>query len=137
VSFPEGWRGNSWQGWFPSFVLEDYYLLAATRYVEMNPVRSGLADGPEAYRRRSVAAHLVGRDKLVVKVAPLLQIVGDWRTFLSKPTGEGAGQRVQRHERTGRPLGDERVLAKLKPLLNCVLKPGKPGRKPKRQPKSV
>ena len=39
VNFRERWRGHLWQGRFASFVLDDLYLLAATRYVEMNPVR--------------------------------------------------------------------------------------------------
>jgi len=120
-----------------SFVLDDYYLLAATRYVEMNPVRAGLVDRAQTYRWSSAAAHLAGRDDLLVKAAPLLEIVGDWRTFLSEPIGEATGQKLRRHERTGRPLGDESFLAKLGGLLNRVLKPGKPGRKPKRQAKLV
>ena len=71
------------------------------------------------------------------KAAPLLEIVGDWRTFLSEPTAEVTGQKLQRHERTGRPLGGESFLAKLAGLLNRVLKPRKAGRKPKRQAKLV
>ena len=47
VNFRERWRGHLWQGRFASFVLDDNYLPAATRYVEMNPVRAGMVDGPE------------------------------------------------------------------------------------------
>ena len=42
VNFREGWRGHLWQGRFASFVMDERYLLAAARYVEMNPVRAGL-----------------------------------------------------------------------------------------------
>ena len=42
VNFREGWRGHLWQGRFASFVLDEDYLLAATRYVELNPVRARL-----------------------------------------------------------------------------------------------
>ena len=103
-------------------------------------MRAGLVDRAEAYRWSSAAAHLAGRDDLLVKAAPLLEIVGDRRTFLSEPIAEGAGQKLQRHERTGRPLGDESFLAKLaklEGLLNRVLKPRKAGRKPKRRAKLV
>ena len=137
VSFRERWPGHLWPGRFASFVLDDDYLLAATRYVEMNPVRAGLVDRAEAYRWSSAAAHLAGRDDLLVKAAPLLEIVGDWRTFLSEPTAEVTGQKLQRHERTGRPQGGESFLAKLAGQLNRVLKPRKAGRKPKRQAKLV
>ena len=67
VSFRERWPGHLWPGRFASFVLDDDYLLAATRYVEMNPVRAGLVDRAEAYRWSSAAAHLAGRDDLLVK----------------------------------------------------------------------
>jgi len=41
----------------------------------------------------------------------------------------------QHHERTGRPLGGEGFVTKLEALLNRVLKPKKPGRKPKKREK--
>jgi len=34
--------GYLWQGRFASFVMDEPYLVAATRYVELNPVRAGL-----------------------------------------------------------------------------------------------
>jgi len=38
---------------------------------------------------------------------------------------------LRRHERTGRPFGGERFLARLERLVGRVLHPGKAGRKPK------
>ena len=40
INFREGWRGHLWQGRFASFVMDDDYLLAAARYIELNPVRA-------------------------------------------------------------------------------------------------
>ena len=137
VNFRERWRGHLWQGRFASFVLDDYYLLAATRYVEMNPVRARMVDGPESYRWSSASAHLAGHDDVLVKAASLRDIVDDWRAFLSDPPADGIGKTLQHHERTGRPLGDEGFLTKLEGLLNRVLKPKKPGRKPKKQRKQI
>jgi hypothetical protein len=34
---------------FSSFVMDEAYLLAAVRYVEMNPVRAGIIQRPEDY----------------------------------------------------------------------------------------
>jgi len=135
VNFRERWRGHLWQGRFASFVLDDDYLLAAARYVETNPVRAGLAARPEGYRWSSASAHLAGQDDALVKTGPLLEIVGDWRAFLSEPTKEGDSTRLQRHERTGRPLGDEGFLRRLEGMLGRTLSPGKPGRKPNRPAK--
>ena len=39
VNFREGWRGHLWQGRFASFIMEETYLKACTRYIEYNPVR--------------------------------------------------------------------------------------------------
>ena len=70
-----------------------------------------------------------------VKSAPLWATVGNWRKFLSQHAAEETGPKLRHHERTGRPLGDERFLTKLERLLNRVLKPKKPGRKPKTRKK--
>ena len=49
INFREGWRGHLWQGRFASFVMDEPYLLATARYVELNPVRAGLVTGPSEY----------------------------------------------------------------------------------------
>jgi putative transposase len=128
INFRKGWRGCLWQGRFASFVMDDDYLLAAARYVEMNPVRAGLVARAEKYRWSSAAAHIGKRDDGLVKVAPLLSIVGNWRAFLREPTTEDVRSRLQRHGRTGRPLGSDRFLRRVEAAVHRVLKPGKPGR---------
>jgi putative transposase len=42
VNFREGWRGHLCQGRFASFIMQEKYLLACTRYVELNPARAGI-----------------------------------------------------------------------------------------------
>jgi len=135
VNFRERWRGHLWQGRFGSFVLDDYYLLAAARYVEMNPVRARLVARAQEYRWSSAGAHLAGSDDALVKVAPLLSIVGDWRAFLAEAASEAVRSRLQRHERTGRPLGNDEFITRLEATVHRVLTPRKAGRKPKKQPK--
>lgn len=82
-TFGRGGGGHLWQGRFASFPMDDAYLLAAARYVELNPVRAGLVEVPEAYPWSSASAHLAERDDGLVRVAPLLARVGDWREFMS------------------------------------------------------
>jgi len=43
VNFREGWRGHLWQERFHSTPMDEAWLLAAARYVELNPVRAKLA----------------------------------------------------------------------------------------------
>ena len=78
----EKWRGHLWQERFHSFVMNEEHLMAAVRYVELNPVRAGLCALPEDWVWSSARAHLDGNDDGIVKVRPMLDLVSDWRRFL-------------------------------------------------------
>jgi putative transposase len=132
INFREGWRGHLWQGRFASYPLDEPYLLCATRYVELNPVRAGLVQSPGAYPWSSAAAHLTGRDDTLVRVAPLLDLVGDWVGFLSTGCSDTEAAALSSHERTGRPLGDDHFLTELEAALGRSVRRRKPG--PKRSP---
>jgi putative transposase len=131
VNFREGWRGHLWQGRFASFVMDESYLLAAVRYVELNPVRARLVKKPEVYPWSSAAAHVRGADDALAKVASLLGLVNNWRLFLQAGITEQEAEMMRRHERTGRPLGQEGFISKLENTLGRILRPQKPGRKKK------
>ncbi len=134
VNLREGWRGYLWQGRFASFPMDDRYLLACARYIELNPVRAGLARVPQAWRWSSAAAHLGGRDDGLVEAAPLLVMMPDWRAFLAAALEDGDLRRIRTHERTGRPLGTEAFVCDLERRIGRPLAPRKPGRKPKATP---
>ena len=129
INFREGWRGHLWQGRFASFVMDEPYLLATARYVELNPVRAGLVTGPSEYPWSSARAHLTGRDDGLVQVAPLLGLAPNWRRRLTSAVSEEELKVLQGHERTGRPLGDDDFLVRLEKNLGRVLRRQKPGRK--------
>ena len=84
VNFREGWRGHLWQGRFASVPMDEAHLLACARYVELNPVRARLTATAWAWPWSSARAHLAGRDDGLVQVGPLLELVPDWRAFLSE-----------------------------------------------------
>jgi len=50
--------GHLWQGRFFSCVLDERHLYAAVRYVEMNPVRAGIAQAPQDYPWCSAKSHM-------------------------------------------------------------------------------
>jgi putative transposase len=131
VNFREGWRGHLWQGRFASCVLDETHLLTAARYVEPNPVRAGLINSPTRYRWSSAAAHARGRDDIVVRVGPLLELAPNWRAFLARVLREEDIKLLRAHEQTGRPLGDEAFLATLEQDLGRTLRRMKPGPKGK------
>ena len=129
VNFREGWRGHLWQGRFASFPMDERHLLAAARYVELNPVRAGITKRSEDYAWSSARAHLAGRDDRLVKAGPLLDMVGDWAAFLAGGLGEDEGNVLRKHERSGRPLGGAGFIERLETVLGRSLKKGKPGPK--------
>ena len=63
INFREKWRGHLWQERFASFPMDEQYLLATARYIEMNPVAAELVQNPEDYRWSSAQAHLAGEDE--------------------------------------------------------------------------
>jgi len=131
INFREKWRGYLWQGRFASFVMDEPYLLAAARYVELNPVRAGLAADAAEWPWSSAKSHLSGHDDGLVNVAPLLAMIGDWRAFLNSAMREEELRNLREHGRTGRPLGSPAFLERLERLVGRVLGPLKRGPTPK------
>jgi putative transposase len=129
VNVREEWRGHLWQGRFASFVLDEPYLLTAARYIELNPVRAGLVKTASRYRWSSAAAHVRGRDDVLVRVAPLLEMNPNWRTSLARVIRKEDVALLRAHERTGRPLGEESFLETLEQDLGRTLRRQKPGPK--------
>jgi putative transposase len=71
-----------------------------------------------------------GRGDILVNVLPLLEIVGDRRSFLVSPDETIRGH-LRQHERTGRPLGSPDFIGQLEERLARKLKPQRPGPKKK------
>jgi putative transposase len=128
INFREKWRGHLWQERFASFPMDEQYLLATARYVEMNPVAANLVQGPGEYRWSSARAHLIGEDDALVRVKPLLELVPDWRSFLMLTPSDEIDV-IHRHERTGRPLGHASFIEKIEIAMARTLRPQKPGPK--------
>lgn len=134
VNFREGWRGYLWQGRFASFPMDEPYLLAAARYVELNPVRARLARRARDWPWSSARAHLAGKDDALVRVRPLLDLAPDWAAFLGAGLGAEDHAAIRAGERTGRPLGAPRFIIRLEKRLGRTLARQKPGPKPKAAP---
>ncbi len=120
INFRENWRGHLWQGRFASFPMDETYLLAAALYVEMNPVRAKLTTDAACWPWSSAHAHLAGKDDELVKVAPLLEMTGDWKQFLAGSTEDERFTKIRKHERTGRPLGEEGFIDRLESVLSAI-----------------
>ncbi len=81
--------GHLFQARFSSVVMDEDHLMAAARYVALNPVRAKLVAKPTDWRWSSVGAHLAGRDDGLVEVAPLIERCGgrfaDWIAEAPEP----------------------------------------------------
>jgi len=124
-NFREEWRGQLWQGRFASFPMDETYLLPAARYVETNPVRAQLSTDAAMWPWSVARAHLGMANDQLVKIEPLLEIVGDWKLFLAGVDEEQIND-IRKHELTGRPLGTESFLDQLESASGRLLKRGKP-----------
>jgi len=79
----EGWTGYLWQGRYGSEpLIHDHELLAAARYIELNPVEAGLVRRPQDWPWSSARAHLGWQADPLLTSAELIEIVGDWESFL-------------------------------------------------------
>lgn len=134
INFREGWQGHLWQERFHSTVMDEPHLRAAVRYVELNPVRAGLCAYPWQWQWSSAMAHMQGQDDMIVRVAPMLERIPDWKCFLQTAGDETELAAFRQHARTGRPLGSGDFIAKLEQITNLDLRPGKrgPGSKDKK-----
>ncbi len=135
-NFREKVRGYLFQGRFGSCVLDEEHLLAAARYVELNPVRAGMVSHARDYRWSSARFHL-GRRKSdpLVKDRSLLGLVMHWGELLAE-TEEELETELMKCIRTGRPAGGAAFVRKVGKLTGRSLERGRPGRKPnKRSPR--
>ena len=132
INFREGWRGHLWQERFHSCVMDEWHLLAAVRYIELNPVRARLCNTPAEWPWSSVHAHLAGQDDDLTTTRPMLHRIGNWPRYLLGRDCNDAIMDIRLHSRTGRPLGDSTFIETLERVTGRSLQPKKPGRKPNR-----
>jgi putative transposase len=125
-----GTTGHLWQGRFASTPMDERHLIAAVRYIALNPVRAGLARRAADWPWSSVHAHLAGRDGQLVRVAPILERVGDFAGILEAAEDIDAVAALRKSYSTGRPLGSREWIAELETQTARRLAPAQRGRKP-------
>jgi len=133
INSREKWTGHLWQGRFSSYAMDETYLIAAVRYIELNPVRARLVKHPQEWAWSSARAHIKGENDGLIELQPLRSMVGDWAGFLESAVTEI--ESLRKHQRTGRPLGNDDFIQKCEGLLGRVLRRRKPGPKGPRKSK--
>jgi len=128
------WRGHLFDGRFASVAMDEAHLIAAVRYVALNPVRAGLAARAEDWPWSSARAHLVGEDDGLVKVRPVLDRVGSAADLMCSDVDDKRFAAIRAAEATGRPLGNAAFVADLERRLGRPIARQSPGRKPSGKP---
>jgi putative transposase len=132
----EGWVGHLWAGRYYSVPMDEPHLWTATRYVETNPVRAGLARRAQDYPWSSAASHALNRfDALLAPDRPFpdARAVGNWADWLAQGVGDEALEVIRRSTNTGRPLGSREFVASVEEQIGRCLSPRRRGPK-RRQP---
>jgi putative transposase len=128
VNAREDWRGHLWQSRFASVPMDEAHLYACVRYVELNPVRAGLAARPEDWSWSSARAHLGrGGDGLTV-LEPMSERIDDWRAYLGLGLADAERDAIRAAERTCRPLGGAAFLDQVAEALGRDARPPRRGR---------
>lgn len=140
VNFREGWRGHLFQGRFASYPMDDAHLMAAVRYVELNPVAARMVARAEDWPWSSARSHLAGKraaDDPLTDVAALGRHVRNWRALLRHGLeaagldegGEAVAESIEARLRTGRPLAEPEWIVAQEAASGRALAPRRRGRK--------
>ncbi len=110
-------QGHLWRARFMSCALDDPSVREEVRFVETNPVRTGLVGRAEDYPWSSARAHVRGEtDPVLADGFSLTRDIGDWRAYLEGRGDEALLARVRSRLKTGRPAGDADFVKKLEAI---------------------
>ena len=118
-----GWQGHLWQERFHSFVMDEEHLLAAVRYVELNPVRAGLCRQPDEWPWSSVHFHLRQRADKLISTGGMSAYVDNWHSYLGEALTDTEIDKLRGHSRNGRPAGNLQFITELESLTGRRLVP--------------
>lgn len=129
-----GLSGHLWQGRYYSSPLDENWFLNAVRYVELNPVKAGLAARAEEYLWSSAAAHCGLRHDFLIRPAsesPALPAIADWSGWLAAGLPQDCVETLRRHARQNLPCGSNAFVEEAERLSGRSMKPRAPGRQRK------
>jgi putative transposase len=126
------WTGHLFQGRFGSVAMDEDHLIAAFRYVALNPVKAGLVARAQDWPWSSTAAHISRSDTAYVTVAPSLERIADFAAFIeAAPQADGLWSDVLKAELIGRPVGAREWIEQLEVAHGKAFLRQKRGPKPK------
>ncbi|VVO05704.1 transposase [Pseudomonas fluorescens] len=129
--------GTLWEGRFRScLVQEDSYVLACYRYIEMNPVRSGVVEHPAEYRWTSYRANALGEHSRLVTPHAQYNALGEaglvraasYHELCKGQLDPGLVNQIRVSTNGNYVLGSATFESEVQDALGRRVKKGKPGR---------
>jgi REP-associated tyrosine transposase len=127
--------GTLWEGrYHASLIDSEAYLLACYRYIELNPVRAGLAEAPESYLWSSYRANANGDPDPVLSPHPIFQVLLDgpggreaYRDLIAAGIEATQYDVLHASSLSNRPVGSRDFVARAESELGHTFRAG-PGR---------
>lgn len=133
----EGRRGTLWESRYKSSPVDsDDYLLACTRYIELNPLRARMVAAPEDYRWSSCRYHLGLARCDWLDSDPAYLALGEtramreerYRAFLHAAIPDGEWTLIREAVQRGQLTGRERFVDQVEAILGRRIEKRAPGR---------
>jgi len=132
--------GTLWEGRFKSSPIStDHYLLACSRYIEMNPVRAGISLAPDDYPYSSYGAKVGLRSLKILDYDPMYLALGDtksarheaYRRWFNESIPDMEWSEIRTAVRRNWAYGNDKFKGELESVLGRKFEVKKAGRKPK------
>jgi putative transposase len=128
--------GTLWEGRYRAAPIDsDAYFFSCCRYIELNPVRAGMAAHPRAYRWSSYRAHAHGAQDPLLTGHPVFRRLGrsladqqsSYRALFQTPLEQGFIDALRAATNGGWVLGGERFKQQIAAALKRRVAPLAPG----------
>lgn len=129
--------GSLWEGRFKSSIISSKeYLLACSRYIELNPIRAGMEIQPEDYQWSSYGTKTTGKPDSVVDFDRIYKALGDdkserqkaYREYVLKTIPEEELKLIRDAVQRNQVTGGDRFREQLQKKHNILLSNRGPGR---------
>ena len=137
VNFTYRRSGTLWEGRFrASLVDTQHYFLTCARYIELNPVRAGIAKAPEDYPWSSYRYYAFGQENGLLSAHAEYRALGSteterhsaYRGLFRSVVDETGFQEIRETVNRGWPLGSERFKDEIEAALERATRPPQRGR---------
>ncbi|WP_026289369.1 transposase [Thioalkalivibrio sp. ALMg11] len=137
----EGRSGTLWEGRYKSSPVQtETYLLACTRYIELNPVRAQMAPAAGAYPWSSYRQRM-GEAECWIDLDPAYRELADdnaerrvrYARFVEQGVPEQELSLMREALQRGQLTGNQRFVDEVEQIIGCRVERRRPGRPPSRQ----